>query len=174
MRLVMIGGGALEQEVRDVLRRAGVADLAWLPGERADVPEIMRGLDCFVLPSLAEGVSNTILEAMASGLPIIATRVGGNSELLESGMTGTLVPPANSEVMAKAMLAYASDRKTARRHAKAALRVAEGRFSLTRMVADYERMYERALAAAGSPVPPADDEQADDRLRAAGTQTVAN
>ena len=118
----------------------------------------MRGLDCFVLPSLAEGVSNTILEAMASGLPVVATRVGGNSELIESGMTGVLVPPANSDALAQAMLGYYNDRGTARRHAKAARRVVEARFSLTRMVSDYTQLYERALAAAGSPVPPGAEE----------------
>ena len=140
-----------------MLERAGVRDRVWFAGERADVPDIMRGLDCFVLPSLAEGVSNTILEAMASGLPVVATRVGGNSELIESGMTGTLVPPANSEALARAMLGYYNDRGTARRHAKAAHRVVEARFSLARMVSDYVSVYERALAAAGSPVPPGDD-----------------
>jgi sugar transferase (PEP-CTERM/EpsH1 system associated) len=72
LRLVMVGEGlcARKRKGSDV---AGVADLAWLPGERHDVPDILRGLDCFVLPSLAEGISNTILEAMASGLPVIAT-----------------------------------------------------------------------------------------------------
>ena len=129
----------------------GYAERVWFAGERADVPDIMRGLDCFVLPSLAEGVSNTILEAMATGLPVVATRVGGNSELIESGMTGTLVPPANSDALAHAMLGYFHDRMTARRHAKAAYRVVEARFSLARMVADYARVYERALAAAGMP-----------------------
>ena len=65
----MVGDGPLRGEVDGVLGAAGLRELAWLAGERADVPEIMRGLDCFVLPSLAEGVSNTILEAMATGFP---------------------------------------------------------------------------------------------------------
>ena len=64
-------------------------------------PRFMRGLDCFVLPSVAEGVSNTILEAMATRLPVIATRVGGNAELIESGMTGTLVPPGQPDALAR-------------------------------------------------------------------------
>ena len=113
----------------------------------------MRGLDCFVLPSLAEGVSNTILEAMASRLPVVATRVGGNSELIESGMTGMLVPPGNSEALADAILGYFNDQATARRHARAARRVAESRFSLSRMVADYASLYERELAGAVGSVP---------------------
>src|SRR5690606_1372840 len=65
LRLVLVGDGPLRDECRQRLEAAGVADLAWLPGERSDVPEVMRGLHCFALPSLAEGISNTILEAMA-------------------------------------------------------------------------------------------------------------
>jgi sugar transferase (PEP-CTERM/EpsH1 system associated) len=174
LRLIFVGDGALRTEARQVLEQAGVQERVWFAGERADVPDIMRGLDCFVLPSLAEGVSNTILEAMASGLPVVATRVGGNSELIESGMTGMLVPPANSDALAHAILGYFNDRMTARRHAKAAYRVVEARFSLTRMVADYVNVYERALAAVGSPVPPGDSEPAAEHLRSAGTQTAPN
>jgi len=172
IRLVLVGDGALRDDVRQVLERAGLADRVWFAGERDDVPDIMRGLDCFVLPSLAEGVSNTILEAMATALPVIATRVGGNSELIESGMTGTLVAPASSDALARAMLGYYGDRGTARRHARAGYRVVEARFSLTRMVSDYVNVYERALAAAGSPVPPLDGETADEGLRSVGTQAA--
>jgi sugar transferase (PEP-CTERM/EpsH1 system associated) len=169
LRLIMVGDGALRNEVNAVLDRAGVREHVWFAGERADVPDIMRGLDCFVLPSLAEGVSNTILEAMATRLPIVATQVGGNSELIESRMTGTLVAPANSEALARAMLGYFSDRATARRHAKAAQLVAENRFSLRKMALDYATMYERALAAAGITVPPEPVEQADDSTRSPAT-----
>jgi glycosyltransferase involved in cell wall biosynthesis len=91
---------------------------------------------------------------MATRLPVIATRVGGNAELIESGMTGTLVPSAQPEALARAVLAYFSDRATARRHAKAAHHVALTRFSLETMVAAYARVYERALSAAGVALPP--------------------
>lgn len=174
LRLVMVGDGALRPAVEQVLVQAGVLDRVWFAGDRADVPEIMRGLDCFVLPSLAEGVSNTILEAMSSGLPVVATRVGGNAELIESGMTGTLVPSSNSDALAQAMLGYFSDRGTARRHAKAAHRVVGARFSLARMVADYVNVYERALAAVGSPVPPGDNEPSGERIGSAGTRVAPN
>jgi sugar transferase (PEP-CTERM/EpsH1 system associated) len=155
LRLVLAGDGALRQQAESLLDDAGVRQLAWLAGERGDVPRLMRGLDCFVLPSLAEGVSNTILEAMATRLPIIATRVGGNSELIESGMTGTLVRSASPEALARAILAYFSDRSTAHRHAKAARHVAVTRFSIATMVAAYANVYERALIAAGVTLPPA-------------------
>jgi len=174
MRLVIVGDGALRVDVERVLEQAGVRDLVWFAGERADVPEVMRGLDCFVLPSLAEGVSNTILEAMASGLPVVATRVGGNAELIESGMTGMLAPPASSDALAQAIVGYFVDRSTARRHAKAGRRVVEARFSLARMVLDYVSLYERALAAAGSPVPPGGGEPVTGRLHSAETETAPN
>jgi sugar transferase (PEP-CTERM/EpsH1 system associated) len=155
LRLVVVGDGALRQEVETLLSDAGVRELAWLAGERADVPQFIRGLDCFVLPSRAEGVSNTILEAMATRLPIVATRVGGSAELIESGLSGTLVPPANPDALARAIIAYYNDRALARRHAKAAHHVALTRFSLATMVAAYASVYEHALAAAGIPLPPA-------------------
>jgi len=153
LRLVMAGDGALREAAESLLAEAGVRELVWFAGEHADVPELMRGLDCFVLPSRAEGVSNTILEAMATRLPVVATRVGGNAELIESGMTGTLVPAAHPEALAQAVLAYFGDRPTAYRHAKAAHHVALTRFSLATMVAAYAGVYERMLAAAGVAVP---------------------
>ncbi|HET7159003.1 MAG TPA: TIGR03088 family PEP-CTERM/XrtA system glycosyltransferase, partial [Burkholderiales bacterium] len=85
LRLVMVGDGPLREEVAAMLEHANVAKLTWLAGARDDVPALMRGLDLFVLPSLGEGVSNTILEAMASGLPVVATAVGGNCELVQEG-----------------------------------------------------------------------------------------
>jgi glycosyltransferase involved in cell wall biosynthesis len=108
----------------------------------------MRGLDCFALPSLAEGISNTILEAMASGLPVVATRVGGNPELVEDGASGRLVPAADSDALARALLGYLDDRASAQRHGAAGRRLAERRFSLDRMVSDYGRLYERMLGRA--------------------------
>ena len=121
-------------------------ELAWLPGARDDVPEILRGLDCFALPSLAEGISNTILEAMACGLPVVATRVGGNPELMEDGMTGRLVPQANAEAMAGALFHYYDDPVLARRHGRAGRQLVLQRFSLDRMVSDYLSLYDGLLA----------------------------
>jgi hypothetical protein len=99
-----VGGGALQAECQAILQAAGMADLAWLPGERADVPDVMRGLDCFVLPSLAEGISNTILEAMSTALPVLATRVGANAELVAEGRTGHLVPAGDAQALAQGVL----------------------------------------------------------------------
>jgi sugar transferase (PEP-CTERM/EpsH1 system associated) len=103
VRLVMVGDGPLQSEVESILEQAGVRHLAWLPGMRDDVADVLRMLDCFVLPSQTEGTSCTLQEAMACGLGVIATEVGGNAELLEKGRCGALVPPDHVDAMAEAM-----------------------------------------------------------------------
>lgn len=145
VRLVMIGDGPLRDEAKRLLEDAGLAEYAWLPGERNDVPSILRGLDCFVLPSLSEGISNTILEAMASGLPVVATAVGGNCELVDDGRTGRLVPPADPHAIADAIVAYANDNELAEAHGRAGLAEIERRFSIEAMVTAYRRVYDEAL-----------------------------
>jgi len=149
LRLVLVGDGPQRGEVEGLIRSAGLADRVWFAGERADVPALMQGLDCFVLPSMAEGISNTLLEAMASGLPVIATRVGANADLMEEGATGCLVPRADSVALADQMLRYAADPALARRHGRAGRQVVERRFSIDRMIADYEDLYRHALTARG-------------------------
>ena len=143
LRLVMIGDGPLREEAQALLHRAGVADKAWLPGERGDIPEILRGLDCFVLPSLAEGVSNTLLEAMASGLPVIATEVGGNGELVEGGRTGELVPAGDADALAQRILAYLRNPDLARSAGRAGRQRIERHFTLDAMVRSYQALYDR-------------------------------
>jgi len=148
LRLAIVGDGPLRGEVLRVLAEADATAYAWLAGERHDVADVMRGLDCFVLPSLAEGISNTLLEAMASSLPVIATRVGGNAELMEEGLTGRLVPRADPEALATEILHYSDDPLLARRHGGAGRSLVEKRFSLDLMVRRYEELYFGALGAA--------------------------
>jgi sugar transferase (PEP-CTERM/EpsH1 system associated) len=143
LRLVMIGDGPLRAAAQEILAGAGVGELAWLPGERTDVPDVMRGLDCFVLPSLAEGISNTILEAMASGLPVIATDVGGNGDLVVRGTTGEIVAASDVDGMAQALLRFAADAAGAGGMGRAGRAVAEQRFSIQGMVRAYSNEYER-------------------------------
>ncbi|MDR1662282.1 MAG: TIGR03088 family PEP-CTERM/XrtA system glycosyltransferase [Azoarcus sp.] len=145
LRLVMVGEGPLRQESQALLERAGRAGLAWLPGARDDVPEVLRGLDGFALSSLAEGVSNTILEAMASGLPVLATDVGGNGELVEEGKTGKLTPVNDAPAMASAIVALARRRDHARRLGLAGREAVERKYGLTAMVARYRALYDRVL-----------------------------
>lgn len=145
IRLAIIGDGPLRAECERLLAAAGVSDLAWLPGEQDDVPEIMGGLDCFVLPSLAEGISNTILEAMASGLPVIATDVGGNADLVTAGITGQIVPPGDLEGLAQGIVALANDPARARRMGQLGRERVEEKFSMKAMVAAYLGTYDKLL-----------------------------
>src|SRR5262249_815838 len=145
LRLVIIGDGPLREAARQLLRAADAESLAWLPGERQDSPDIMRALDVFVLPSLREGLSNTILEAMASGLPVVATRVGGNPELVADGNTGLLVPPRDPGALANAMSLLLADPRKAQTFGAAGKHRVETEFSLARMVRETEDLYLRAL-----------------------------
>lgn len=145
LRLVIAGDGPLRPEVRQVLDSAGVAPLAWMAGERSDIPEFMRGLDAFVLPSLAEGISNTVLEAMATALPVAATAVGGTVELLEEGTTGRLLRSGDVDAMARAMLDDRRNPDAARRRGQAARAAVQQNFSLDSMLSSYGRLYERLL-----------------------------
>ncbi len=141
-RLVMVGEGPLRQQALDVLQEAGIGDLAWIPGERTDVAAVLRGLDVFVLPSLAEGISNSILEAMATGLPVVATAVGGNPELVVDGVTGRLVESGNPLAMANALVEYLGNRVLIKSHGMAGLHRATERFSLDAMVGRYLAVYD--------------------------------
>ncbi|HVO65291.1 MAG TPA: TIGR03088 family PEP-CTERM/XrtA system glycosyltransferase, partial [Syntrophales bacterium] len=145
LRLVIIGDGPLRMEAEKLLKNANADHIAWLPGERNDIPEVMRGLDLFVLPSLREGMSNTILEAMASGLPVVATRVGGNPELVDEGKTGLLVPPKHPMAMTEAILKYANNSEMLIRHGQAGRRKAEIQFSIEKMVQGYQQVYDSVL-----------------------------
>jgi sugar transferase (PEP-CTERM/EpsH1 system associated) len=145
MRLVIIGDGSLRQPAKELLRNANLDGIAWLPGERTDVPDLMRAMDLFVLPSLREGISNTILEAMATGLPVAATSVGGNPELVTAGETGDLVPHSNPPAMAQAIANYFSRPEKAREHGRNARRKAEREFSMEAMVNGYLRTYDNVL-----------------------------
>lgn len=146
LRLVLVGGGPLRDECQVILAAAGVQDLAWLPGERNDIPQIMRGLDLFVLPSLAEGISNTVLEAMASGLPVVATDVGGNADLVADGRSGQIVPPGDVGALARALADWATQPAQRRAAGAAGRELVESRFSLQAMVGSYRALYDRLLA----------------------------
>ena len=145
LRLLVAGDGPQRVEVETEIRAAGIGDITWLAGERSDVPEVMGALDIFALPSRAEGISNTILEAMASGLPVVATDVGGNAELVAAGETGALVPAQNPGAMAQALLRYTSDAALRQNHGAAGRKRVEQNFSIDNMVARYTNLYEQLL-----------------------------
>lgn len=150
LRLAIAGDGPLRPAVEEEIRRHRLSDAVWLAGERRDVPDVMRGFDVFALPSKAEGISNTILEAMSSGLPVVATAVGGNAELVSESKTGALVPAEDPAAMADALLCYASDAALRQEHGLAARRRVEAEFSIERMVTRYAELYESLLRPQGA------------------------
>ena len=149
MRLVMVGEGPLRAQAQAVLDAAGVSGLAWLPGERSDVADIMRGLHAFALPSLAEGISNTILEAMASGLPVLATDVGGNADLVQRGQTGEITAAADPMAMAQRLVQLATEPQRANTMGLAGRQRVEAAFSMQAMVKNYQSVYDKQLRHAG-------------------------
>jgi sugar transferase (PEP-CTERM/EpsH1 system associated) len=147
LRLAMIGDGDLHPAAARRLAEAGAADAAWLPGSRDDVAEILRGIDIFVLGSLREGISNTVLEAMASGLPVIATATGGNPELVENGTNGELIRPGDSQALAAAIERYAASDDLRSSHGRASRQRTLAEFSIAGMIEAYRRLYDDGLAA---------------------------
>ena len=142
--LLLVGDGPLLAPAAAALEAAGLGDAAWLAGSRDDIPAVMQALDLFVLPSLAEGIPNTVLEAMASGLPVVATRVGGTPELVEEDVNGRLVPRADPAALAAALASYVETPAMARSHGAAGRLRAERCFSLAGMVAGYAALYRAA------------------------------
>lgn len=112
-----------------------------LLGQRTDIERVFAALDVFVLPSKSEGMSNTILEAMASGAPVVATRVGAADELVEDGRTGLLVPRENAGALSAALMRLVEDPALRRQMGSAGRLKAETEFSLARMVRTYETFY---------------------------------
>jgi glycosyltransferase involved in cell wall biosynthesis len=153
IRLVMIGDGPKLSALRERLDQSGLAERAWLPGARDDVPDLMRAMDLFVVPSLAEGICNTILEAMATGLPVTATQVGGNPDLVEEGHTGRLIPAGDVDALAGALAEYLASPETAAAHGANARARAEASFSMDAMVRGYLDVYDGLVGSAPHPNP---------------------
>ena len=145
MRLVMVGEGPVRGQALAILEAAGVSNLAWLPGERTDVEHILRGLHVFALPSLSEGISNSILEAMASGLPVIATNVGGNADLVVNGHTGHIVPCADLRQLTQGLLQLAMAPDRAQAMGVAGRERVLSNFSLQAMVQTYQSLYDQQI-----------------------------
>lgn len=149
-RLVLVGDGPLKADCERLLDAADARALAWLPGTRGDIPDILRALDVFVLPSLNEGISNTILEAMATGRPVVATAVGGNVELVDDGRTGFLTPSGDVDALADVLARFFDDPGLgARLGGEARLRATQ-RFSMDAMVRGYMNAYDAVLASTGA------------------------
>lgn len=143
LRLAIVGDGPLLPALRARVAREAWGHQVWLPGARADVAQIMRGFSVFVLPSLSEGTPVTILEAMATGLPVVASRVGGVPQLVNDGQTGLLSDPADPHSLAGAIGAYIADPALAGRHGAAGRARVEAHFCVDTMVTQYDTLYGR-------------------------------
>lgn len=146
LRLAILGEGPEHDRLQALIRRHSLESTTWLLGEKDQVPSWLSAFDLYCLPSLWEGLPNALLEAMALGLPVVASAVDGVPEAVTDGKDGLLVPPSDPAALAKALKALAAD--PARRAAlgAAATGTIATRFTLRRMIAEYEAAYERALA----------------------------
>jgi glycosyltransferase involved in cell wall biosynthesis len=146
LRLALIGEGPLRGRLVELGRELGVADRLTLLGERSDVRRLLAGLDAFVLPSLTEGHSIALLEAAAAGVPIVATKVGGNPEIVQDESTGLLVPADDGTAIAAALTRLIRDPSLGARLGANARTWALARVSVPAMADGYERIYVECLA----------------------------
>jgi L-malate glycosyltransferase len=140
-RFVLVGDGELRQRFESEVQALGMSESFIFLGRRDDVPEILACCDVGVLPSLAEGLPNAVLEYMAAGLPSVVSRAGGNAELVDDGVTGMLVPAQDSSALATAILKLLRDSELARQIARNAREFVERNFSFERMVQQVEQLY---------------------------------
>ena len=150
---LLVGDGPLRARVADDLRRLDLDHHVALLGERRDVPRLLATCDVFILSSRSEGLPISVLEAMAARLPVVATNVGGLSELVVDGITGFLVPPADSTALAEAVSRLLADPELRRRLGDAARQRVEERFDLARFHDAHVELYRRQLAMRGLPSP---------------------
>lgn len=145
-RVSIWGDGPVRAELAAGIRDLGLDGVVALRGRTLHPEAALAGLDVFVQPSLTEATSNVLLEAMAAGLAVVATEVGGTPSLIEHEVTGLLVPAGDSAAIAKALIRLEEDPELAARLGDAARARVRTRFGMARMMADLERVYVRALA----------------------------
>ena len=148
---LIAGRGECEAALEQDARRLGIEARVRFLGLREDVGALLAISDVFVLPSLSEGLSIAILEAMAAGRPVVTTRVGGNPELVVHGETGILVPPGDAAALASAVTGVLGDPAEARRLGENGLGHVRRRFSIDAMLSAYEAIYAEGLTRAPSP-----------------------
>lgn len=143
--LALVGDGPLRETLREQAEALGLGNRVLLAGTLADTAPAYRDLDVFVLPSVSEGTSISILEAMASGIPVVATAVGGTPRLLDGGACGTLVPSRDAGAMAEAIQSLLTDRSARARMAQSARERVLEEFGHAAMVRAYEKLYRQVV-----------------------------
>jgi glycosyltransferase involved in cell wall biosynthesis len=151
-RLEIAGDGEARPGLESLARELGLGDHVQFHGHVQDVPGLLARATAVVLPSLSEGISLTLLEAMARGLPVVATRVGGNAEVVEDGVTGRLVEPADPEALAAALVELGGVTDQTRSMGRAGRARVERLFDVRRMVMEYESLYLRLTGRGGASV----------------------
>jgi glycosyltransferase involved in cell wall biosynthesis len=144
-RAIIAGGGDLEDYLRDLANEMGVGERVHVLGPRKDVPALMHAIDVFVMPSIWEGFGLVLLEAMAAGRPIVASRVATIPEVVAEGETGLLVPAGDPLALATALAELADQPEVAARMGEAGRERLRRRFSLEKMVGDTELLYRELL-----------------------------
>jgi glycosyltransferase involved in cell wall biosynthesis len=145
-RFQLVGDGPLRGQLEREAALLGIARAVSFLGHRRDVAEVLRGSTAFAFPSLMEAFPNGVMEAMAAGLPVIATDVGGIPELIEHGHNGLLVPAADETALASGILRLLADPVGAAALAAAGRHTIEERYSFSRMVHEFEALYEAAVS----------------------------
>lgn len=141
VKLILVGDGPLKNVLQKRAKEYGLSSNIQFLGKRYDIPEIMASMDIFSLTSDSEGMSNTILEAMSSGLPVIATNVGGNKELIYQNATGILVPPKDVYALANALSYVIINKDIRKKMGRSGRKRAVEKFSIEEMVHGYEKLY---------------------------------
>ena len=149
LRLLIVGDSPLRADLEQQAAAFSLSDTVIFAGRQDDVAAVLPGLDVLVLPSLAEGLSNILLEAMAAGLPVVATAVGGTPELVIDGETGLLVPPQDADSLALAIRQLLENPILARQMGEAGRRRVQTHFSMEQMVKQTEQLYDALLQAKG-------------------------
>jgi glycosyltransferase involved in cell wall biosynthesis len=146
VQFLLVGDGPLRGFLEQLVQEKGLEEFVRFAGVRSDVPAFLRHMDAFVLPSLTEGLPITLLEAIASDLPVVASRVGGIPEVLEHGVTGLLVSPGNVDELRDAILAVLDSPEEAASRCRAAAERVRTEFDILQMVHAYENLYQEFLS----------------------------
>jgi len=147
LSLIIVGDGVLMPALKELVDEAGAEQAVWFAGLQSDIPAFLNALDIFVLPSLAEGISNTILEAMASGVPVIATKVGGNGDLImPEYQQSHLVQVNNIDQLVNAMARYLTEPEKITKEAEQVRQYCVEQFSIQAMVDKYHHLYQHMIS----------------------------
>jgi glycosyltransferase involved in cell wall biosynthesis len=149
VRFVLVGEGPKRVEFESEVAALGLQRHFIFLGRRSDVPQILTSCDIAVLPSLAEGLPNAVLEYLAAGLPVVASALGGNLEVIQNGITGLLVPAKDPVALAAALSTLLADPDFAKRIAIAGHDHVHRNFSFERLVSEVDKLYTRLLGQAG-------------------------